>query len=80
MPTLFFYLGLKFFFYSNDHEPTHVHVSNGDHEACFEIDPIKLIRNSGLKPTEIKHAEAAIEENREVIQERWKEFFSNQQN
>ncbi|MDE5638996.1 MAG: DUF4160 domain-containing protein [Odoribacter sp.] len=28
MPILFYYLGLRFFFYANDHEPIHVHVSN----------------------------------------------------
>ena len=75
MPVLFYYLGLKFFFYSNDHEPIHVHVSNGDGEARFQIDPIRLITNCGLKPRELKYAEAAIEENKEVIVERWTEYF-----
>nr|MBQ5605045.1 DUF4160 domain-containing protein [Bacteroidales bacterium] len=28
MPVLF-YLHLKFYFYSNEHEPIHVHVSTG---------------------------------------------------
>lgn len=64
MPVLFYYLGLKFFFYSNDHEPIHVHVSNGDSEARFRIDPILMIENHGLKPRELKYAEAAIEENK----------------
>ena len=76
MPVLFYYLGLKFFFYSNDHEPIHVHVSNGDGEARFRIDPIQMIENHGLKPRELKYAEAAIEENKEVIIERWNEYFN----
>lgn len=72
----FYYLGLKFFFYSNDHEPVHVHVSNGECDAKFMIEPeIKLIENFGLKPRELKHALMGIEENKEVIIERWKEFF-----
>lgn len=51
MPILFYYLGLKFFFYSNDHEPVHVHVSNGECDAKFMIEPeTKLIENFGLKP------------------------------
>ncbi len=76
MPTLFFYLGLRFFFYSNDHEPIHVHVSSGDAEAKFRIEPeIVLIENSGLKSREIRQAIMAIEENKEVIIERWKEYF-----
>ena len=76
MPTLFFYLGLRFFFYSNDHEPIHVHVSSGDAEAKFRIEPeIVLIENNGLKSREIRQSIMAIEENKEVIIERWKEFF-----
>ena len=57
MPVLFYYLGLKFFFYSNDHEPIHVHVSAGDAEAKFSVFPeIALIENYGLKPREIRQA------------------------
>lgn len=77
MPILFYYLGLKFFFYSNDHEPIHVHVSNGDSEAKFMVKPeITMIENKGLKTAEIRHAIMAIEENKEVIAERWEEFFN----
>ena len=54
MPVLFYYLGLKFYFFSNDHEPIHVHVSSGDTEAKFRVVPnIELVENCGLKPREI---------------------------
>lgn len=76
MPTLFYYLGLRFFFYSNDHEPIHVHVSSGDAEARYMVDPIMLVSNSGLKPRDLRIAEAAIEENREVIIENWNRYFN----
>jgi hypothetical protein len=76
MPTLFYYLGLRFFFYSNDHEPVHVHVSNGDGEARYMVDPIVMIDNHGLKPRDLRIAEAAIEENMEIIIERWNEYFA----
>ena len=32
MPTLFTLFGLRFMFYSNDHEPIHVHVVKGGAE------------------------------------------------
>ena len=77
MPVLFYYLGLKFFFYSNDHEPIHVQVSAGDAEAKFSVFPeIALIENYGLKPREIRQALMAIEENREVIKNYWTEYFN----
>lgn len=76
MPILFYYLGLKFYFFSNDHEPIHVHVSSSDAEAKFRVVPnIELIENFGLDPREIRQAFMAIEENKEVIAERWNEYF-----
>jgi hypothetical protein len=76
MPTIFFYLGMRFHFYSNDHLPIHVHVSVDNSEARFQVCPdIKLIENRGLKLREIRWAEVAIEENREIIIARWKEHF-----
>ena len=76
MPTIFILFGFRFLFYANDHEPIHVHVSSGDAEAKFRIEPeIVLIENNGLKSREIRQAIMAIEENKEVIIERWKDFF-----
>ena len=37
MPTLFYYLGLRFYFHSNDHEPIHIHVACGEREGKFGI-------------------------------------------
>jgi hypothetical protein len=76
MPVLFYYLGIKFFFYTNDHEPIHVHVSNGNGEARYRIDPVKMISNHGMKERDLRIAEAAIEENREVIIENWNKCFN----
>ena len=33
--------------------------------------------NKGLKPAELKLAESLVEENREMIVARWKEYFAN---
>lgn len=81
MPILFYYLGLKFYFYSNDHLPIHVHVSVENFEARFQVSPeIKLIENKGLKPRELRLAEVAIEENKEIIIECWKKHFKDKSN
>ena len=64
-------------FYSNDHEPIHVHVIKGNAEARFQVQPdIVLLDNNGLKPAELKLAESLVEENKEMIIERWKAFFA----
>ena len=35
MPTIFTIEGFRFFFYSNDHAPVHVHVQHGGGEAAL---------------------------------------------
>ena len=37
MPKLYEYLGLVIFFYSNEHEPIHVHAQHGNTEGKIEI-------------------------------------------
>ena len=40
---------------------------------------ITLIENNGLQSNEIKIAEMVIEENKELITEKWNEFFNKNQ-
>lgn len=57
MPTVFEILAFKFGFFSNEHEPIHVHVTKGDSEAKIILEPeVKLDRNRGFKPTELKRS------------------------
>ena len=45
MPKLYEYLGMSIFFYSNEHEPAHVHGRDQGRESKFEI----LIENGEIK-------------------------------
>lgn len=57
MPTIFEIFGLRFFFFSEDHTPIHVHVVKGDDDAKIQIEPeIKLVYNHGLKAKDLKRA------------------------
>ena len=81
MPTIFTFFGLRFVFFSNDHEPVHVHVIKGKcyikENAIFQVVPeITLIENNGLSKQELRLAEMIIEENSVLIQERWQTFFT----
>ncbi len=76
MPTIFILFGFRFMFYANDHEPIHVHVSKGGATAKFTISPVKLVKNNGMKPSEVKLVESIIEENQEIIMEHWNKFFN----
>lgn len=81
MPVLFIFFGLRFLFYSNEHEPIHIHVVKGsgkvkEYAKYLVLPDIVLIENKGLKSNELKLAEMVIEENREIIIEKWNEFFT----
>ena len=76
MPQLFTVFGFRFMFYSNDHEPIHVHVVKAGAEARFQVAPeVSLLDNKGLKLAELKLAESLVEENKEMIIARWNEYF-----
>ena len=76
MPTIFAALGIYFRFYTREHEPIHVHIRTADGKAKFDICPeIQLVKNDGVKPKDLKHAEAIIEENKELFIGKWEEIF-----
>lgn len=75
MPTLFIEAGLRFFFYSEEHLPMHVHVQNGDGKAKFVVEPeVVLVESRGMKPADVKKAWALAELRREEIVRAWRAY------
>ena len=75
MPEVFRVLGMRFFFFANEHLPIHIHVQNGDGRAKFQVSPkIKLLANKGIKSFDLKLAQAVIEENETNIIHAWEAF------
>jgi hypothetical protein len=60
MPELFRFFGIRFFFYSHEHLPIHVHIRNSDGDAKFIIEPVELVENNGMKKKDLKIAEGLI--------------------
>lgn len=76
MPTIFIVFGFIFKFYSDDHEPIHVHIIKDGHEAKYNIDPaIEQVFNHGFKKHEISMIESILLENAAVVKSRWEEYF-----
>ena len=76
MPTVFTKDGFRFLFYSNDHTPIHVHVRHGNGEAVFEVEKDIILRESvGLKTKELIKAEDLAEQHKELIIQKWHEYF-----
>lgn len=77
MPTIFEIFGLRFFFFSEDHQPIHVHVVNGDGDAKIEIEPeIRLVYNYGLKIKDVKRALELAKMYKDDIIELWNQYHS----
>ncbi len=85
MPKIFEYLGILFFFYSNEHEPIHVHGKNDGCESKAEfyivdgkIVEIKIKLVKGSRPligTKLKDFEDFLEKYAEKIVEKWIDYF-----
>ena len=76
MPTKLLAFGLRFYFYSEEHQPIHVHVENGDGRAKFALEPkIELVKNEGMKPKDLKKAQALCETFQEEFIEKWHEHM-----
>ncbi|MDQ2720301.1 MAG: DUF4160 domain-containing protein [Bacteroidota bacterium] len=75
MPELFRMFGMKFFFFSLEHLPIHIHVRNADGIAKFDLEPeIILIEAKGIRPKDLVLAEALIHERKDDIIKKWKEI------
>ena len=76
MPTILEKDGYRFFFYSNDHRPIHVHVRYGGGEAVFNVEnEVELRESQGLKLRELSKAEKLAEENKRLIIKKWHEYL-----
>jgi hypothetical protein len=80
MPEVFRVFGMRFFFFANEHLPIHIHVQNADGRAKFQVSPkVKLLLNKGLKSSDIKLAEAVIEENEAILIKAWEAFHGKEE-
>ena len=85
MPKIFEYFGFIFYFYSNEHEPIHVHVLHGSKESIFdlimmngELVEIQVREKKGvasLPEKDKRTAEAFIRKYHKNIIDKWVKFF-----
>jgi hypothetical protein len=85
MPKIFEYLGILIFFYSNEHEPIHVHAKKGEYESKAEfyivdglVSEIKISDIKGvipLKGKDLKDFEIFLRQYAHKIVEKWIDYF-----
>ena len=75
MPTVFYIKGYRFMFYSDDHEPIHVHVEKDNCIAKYNVEPLEQVNCKGFKKQEIKEIEDIVAEKKDVIIKIWNSIF-----
>lgn len=85
MPKIFEYLGIIFYFYSNEHEPVHVHASKAgcESKASFsiingKIEEIIISNVRGKRPMsgkDLSHFKDFVEIYASEIVTKWVDYF-----
>jgi len=83
MPKIYEYLGIILFFYSNEHEPIHIHGKFNGRETKAEIyffggriqKVILKDKGPGLEPNKRKDFEEFVSANALEIVEKWVDYF-----
>ena len=85
MPKIYEYFGFIFFFFSNEHEPIHVHVTKGGWQTIFELIIVDGIlvrirkrKEKGYTPLnerDVRIAEEFVRAYYMRIVDKWMNFF-----
>jgi len=75
MPTLLKLNGFKFFFYSNEHEPKHIHIMKNDNFAKVNLEDLK-VEFSNFKNKDLAFILETIKEHKLDFERKWNEYFN----
>ena len=77
MPTILNVGPYRFFFFAGDGgEPVHVHIENENKIAKFWIEPVRLAQSGGFNSHELNTIQRHVNDNKELIIEKWNEYFN----
>lgn len=68
---------MRFFFYSREHEPIHVHVKSADGLAKFNVteDGVELVTNAGMQAKDLNLALLEILKRKDFVISEWESRF-----
>lgn len=75
MPTVFKYEGYRFYFYSNEHLPEHIHIESGKGYARIVLETLEVTDSYDLNSKELKKLGKMVQKNKEKIKGAWYEYF-----
>ena len=75
MPTVLRVDGFRFFFFSDEHTPEHIHIEKGDSYARIEIDSLRVTDSYNLNSKELKKLVNLVTKNEHKLKGVWNEYF-----
>ena len=75
MPTVFKIDGYRFFFFSDEHTPEHIHIEKGDAYVRIEIESLRVTNSYNLNSKELKKLLDLVKKNKQKLKGAWDEYF-----
>lgn len=76
MPTILTLFGLRFYFYSKEHQPVYIHIEKDGNDAKIEVATRKVVYNHGIKANDMRRALEIVEMYEAEIYEKWYIYFN----
>ena len=76
MPTILKVDGFRFFFFSDEHNPQHIHIEKADGYARIELNTLRVTDSYNLNSKELKKLLTLVKQNQELLKGAWDEYFN----
>ena len=77
MPTILKIKGYRFFFFSNEHTPKHIHIQKQEKYAKIDLENLKVLNNYKFNSKEIREILKITSKNQKEFIKAWDEYFQN---
>jgi hypothetical protein len=77
MPTVLLFEGFRFFFFSKEHLPPHIHIEKDGISLKINLLNSIVIENQGFKPKDLKRALEIFEINKDEFLNKWNIYFKS---
>ncbi len=75
MPTVMRKDGYRFFFFSDEHDPEHIHIEKGESYVRIEIESMKVTHRYKISSKEVNRLIKLVEQHKTELMEAWNEHF-----
>lgn len=78
MPLILLINHIRFYFFSNEHEPIHIHVTHAGRSCRVEIGTHKVTQIKGFNEREINKVIKLVKEHEDIFIQKWEEYFERE--